>query len=154
MLQVADLGTLRVLVNNAGGWLPGPQYPEAREWRRSIDLNLVVPMLTTQLAVPLMTNAGGSPWTGRRYPRARHRVRLERGHAQHAAVRLPAPGRRPLAPPDHVSNLLDLHEKAGIQLRILPNLWTFWDAVTATNPAFSGIRLRNARPRLSPGGGP
>ena len=60
MLQVADLGTLRVLVNNAGGWLPGPQYPEAGEWRRSIDLNLVMPMLTTQLAVPLMTNAGGS----------------------------------------------------------------------------------------------
>jgi hypothetical protein len=61
---------------------------------------------------------------------------------------------RPLAPPDHVSNLLDLHEKAGIQLRILPNLWTFWDAVTATTLAFSGIRLRNARPRLSSGGGP
>jgi NAD(P)-dependent dehydrogenase (short-subunit alcohol dehydrogenase family) len=60
MRRVADLGTLRVLVNNAGGWLPGPQYPEAREWRRSIDLNLVMPMLTTQLAVPLMTNAGGS----------------------------------------------------------------------------------------------
>ena len=27
MRQAADLGTLRVLVNNAGGWLPGPQYP-------------------------------------------------------------------------------------------------------------------------------
>ena len=25
MTQAADLGTLRVLVNNAGGWLPGPQ---------------------------------------------------------------------------------------------------------------------------------
>jgi NAD(P)-dependent dehydrogenase (short-subunit alcohol dehydrogenase family) len=24
MTQAADLGTLRVLVNNAGGWLPGP----------------------------------------------------------------------------------------------------------------------------------
>jgi NAD(P)-dependent dehydrogenase (short-subunit alcohol dehydrogenase family) len=35
MLQVANLGTLRVLVNNAGGWLPGPQYPQARQWRRS-----------------------------------------------------------------------------------------------------------------------
>ncbi|HEY9376949.1 MAG TPA: hypothetical protein VIQ02_07615 [Jiangellaceae bacterium] len=38
--------------------------------------------------------------------------------------------------------------------RILPNLWTFWDAVAATALAFSGIRLRNARTRLSPGGGP
>jgi NAD(P)-dependent dehydrogenase (short-subunit alcohol dehydrogenase family) len=26
MLQVTHLGTLRVMVNNAGGWLPGPQY--------------------------------------------------------------------------------------------------------------------------------
>jgi 3-oxoacyl-[acyl-carrier protein] reductase len=48
MTQTADLGTLRVLVNNAGGWLPGPQYPEARDWRRSIDLNLVMPMLAAQ----------------------------------------------------------------------------------------------------------
>lgn len=58
MTQVADLGTLRVLVNNAGGWLPGPQYPEAREWRRSVDLNLVMPMLAAQLAVPMMINSG------------------------------------------------------------------------------------------------
>lgn len=60
MRQTADLGTLRVLVNNAGGWLPGPQYPEARQWRRSIDLNLVMPMLAAQLAVPMMINSGGS----------------------------------------------------------------------------------------------
>ena len=60
MAQAADLGTLRVLVNNAGGWLPGPQYPEGREWRRSVDLNLVMPMLAAQLAVPMMINSGGS----------------------------------------------------------------------------------------------
>ena len=60
MTQAADLGTLRVLVNNAGGWLPGPQYPEAREWRRSVDLNLVMPMLAAQLAIPMMINSGGS----------------------------------------------------------------------------------------------
>jgi NAD(P)-dependent dehydrogenase (short-subunit alcohol dehydrogenase family) len=58
--EAADLGTLRVLVNNAGGWLPGPQYPEGREWRRSVDLNLVMPMLAAQLAVPMMINSGGS----------------------------------------------------------------------------------------------
>jgi NAD(P)-dependent dehydrogenase (short-subunit alcohol dehydrogenase family) len=51
MTHAADLGTLRVLVNNAGGCLSGPQYPEGREWRRSVDLNLVMPMLATQLAV-------------------------------------------------------------------------------------------------------
>ena len=60
MTQVAELGTLRVLVNNAGGWLPGPQYPEGREWRRSLDLNLIMPMLAAQLAVPMMINSGGS----------------------------------------------------------------------------------------------
>jgi NAD(P)-dependent dehydrogenase (short-subunit alcohol dehydrogenase family) len=60
MTQAADLGTLRVLVNNAGGWLSGPQCPEGREWRRSVDLNLVMPMLAAQLAVPMMINSGGS----------------------------------------------------------------------------------------------
>jgi 3-oxoacyl-[acyl-carrier protein] reductase len=60
MTQAADLGTLRVLVNNADGWLPGPHSPEGREWRRSVDLNLVMPMLAAQLAVPMMINSGGS----------------------------------------------------------------------------------------------
>ena len=46
MAQVADLGTPKVLVNNAGGWLPGPQYPDSEQWRRSLDLNLAMPMLT------------------------------------------------------------------------------------------------------------
>src|SRR3954447_9909495 len=59
MTQVANLGTLRVLVNNAGGWLPGPQYPQTVQWRRSINLNLVMPMLTAQLALPMMSGSGG-----------------------------------------------------------------------------------------------
>lgn len=53
------VGPVRALVNNAGGWLPGPQFPSGDEWRRSIDLNLVMPMLATQLALPLMAAAGG-----------------------------------------------------------------------------------------------
>jgi hypothetical protein len=53
----------------------------------------------------------------------------------------------PLGPPDRVGNLLELHEQAGIQLRVLPNLWPFWDAVIASTLGFSGIRLRNALPR-------
>ncbi|WP_406641954.1 DUF6886 family protein [Amycolatopsis sp. WGS_07] len=32
-------------------------------------------------------------------------------------------------------------------LRRHRNLWPFWDAVTASTAGFSGIRLRNARPR-------
>ena len=54
---------------------------------------------------------------------------------------------RPLGPAEPVGDLLTLHEIAGIQLRVLPTLWTFWDAVTASTLGFSGIRLRNARAR-------
>nr|BFE60613.1 hypothetical protein GCM10020063_051390 [Dactylosporangium thailandense] len=53
----------------------------------------------------------------------------------------------PLGPAEPVGNLLDLHAEAGIQLRVLDNLWPFWDAVIASTMAFSGIRLRNAQPR-------
>lgn len=60
MARVPDLGRLRVLVNNAGGWLPGEQYPRTAGWRRSIDLNLVMPMLAAQLALPLMSGVGGA----------------------------------------------------------------------------------------------
>jgi hypothetical protein len=54
---------------------------------------------------------------------------------------------RPLGPAEPVGDLLNLYDTAGIQLRVLPNLWTFWDAVTASSLGFGGIRLRNARPR-------
>jgi hypothetical protein len=55
----------------------------------------------------------------------------------------------PLGPAEPVGDLLRLHEEAGIQLRVLPNLWPFWDAVTASTLGWSGIRLRNARPRTT-----
>nr|WP_042183425.1 DUF6886 family protein [Kibdelosporangium sp. MJ126-NF4]CEL15510.1 hypothetical protein [Kibdelosporangium sp. MJ126-NF4]CTQ92088.1 hypothetical protein [Kibdelosporangium sp. MJ126-NF4] len=54
---------------------------------------------------------------------------------------------KPLGPAEPVGNLLRLHENAGIQLRIMNNLWEFWDGVTASSLGFSGIRLRNAAPR-------
>jgi hypothetical protein len=53
----------------------------------------------------------------------------------------------PLEPPSPVGDLFALHERAGIQLRVLPNLWSFWDQVTVSSLEWSGIRLRNARPR-------
>ncbi|WP_129843578.1 DUF6886 family protein [Streptomyces sp. RFCAC02] len=52
----------------------------------------------------------------------------------------------PLGPPERVGDLLALHEEAGIQLRVLDNLWEFWDAVVTSTLGFSGIRLRNAAP--------
>ena len=57
----------------------------------------------------------------------------------------------PLGPPEPVGDLLDRHAEAGIQLRVLPELWNLFDAVVASTLRFSGIRLRNARPRPGPG---
>jgi hypothetical protein len=53
----------------------------------------------------------------------------------------------PLGPPVPVGDLLAAHEGAGIQLRVLHNLWPFWDAVQQSTLGWSGIRLRNALPR-------
>lgn len=53
----------------------------------------------------------------------------------------------PLGPAEPVGDLLKRHEEAGIQLRLLDNLWPFWDRVITTSLGHSGIRLRNARPR-------
>ncbi|WP_433722981.1 DUF6886 family protein [Actinoplanes sp. CA-051413] len=53
----------------------------------------------------------------------------------------------PLGPAELVGDLLAQHEAAGIQLRLVSNLWAFMDEVAASSLRFSGIRLRNAKPR-------
>jgi hypothetical protein len=53
----------------------------------------------------------------------------------------------PLAPPEPVGSLLELHAEARIQLRVLDNLWAFWEFVSASTLGFSGIRLANAAAR-------
>jgi hypothetical protein len=53
----------------------------------------------------------------------------------------------PVGPPEPVGDLLRLHAEAGIQLRVLENLWAFWDFVVGSTLGFSGIRLANAAPR-------
>jgi hypothetical protein len=53
----------------------------------------------------------------------------------------------PLGSPEPVGDLLDAHAAAGIQLRVLPNLWAFWDGVITSTLGFSGIRMANALPR-------
>jgi transposase len=58
----------------------------------------------------------------------------------------------PLGPPERVGDLLACHAAAGIQLRLLDNLWPFWDAVVTSTAGFSGIRLRNARVSPRPAG--
>lgn len=59
MDRAASLGRVATLVNNAGGWSPGAQFPESNMWRRALDLNLAMPMLATQLCLPMMAASGG-----------------------------------------------------------------------------------------------
>jgi 3-oxoacyl-[acyl-carrier protein] reductase len=49
--RARDLGGADVLVNNAGGWTAGDQFPAAPydAWSRTLDLNLRAPMLLIQL---------------------------------------------------------------------------------------------------------
>jgi uncharacterized protein DUF6886 len=47
-----------------------------------------------------------------------------------------------------VDDLVGLHAAAGIQLRTEANLWPLWDQVVASTLEFSGMRLRNALPRM------
>ncbi len=56
-------------------------------------------------------------------------------------------GVSPLGPPEPMGNLIDLHAAARIELRLMANLWPFWDAVLASTLQYSGIRLHNALPR-------
>ncbi|MEV0716410.1 DUF6886 family protein [Asanoa sp. NPDC050611] len=70
------------------------------------------------------------------------------GHARHALVATEPV--EPLGPPEPVGDLFALHEEAGIQLRVLPNLWPFWAEVTHSTLGFSGIRLRRAAPAAPP----
>ncbi|MGW6949065.1 DUF6886 family protein [Streptomyces xanthophaeus] len=67
-------------------------------------------------------------------------------HVSHGPV-------EPMGPAEPVGDLLRLHQEAGIQLRILDNLWGFWDAVTTSTLGYGGIRLRNALPRPDAGTG-
>jgi len=46
-----------------------------------------------------------------------------------------------------VGDLVARHAAAGIELRVLDDLWSTWDRVAASSLEFSGIRLNNAKPR-------
>jgi Family of unknown function (DUF6886) len=56
--------------------------------------------------------------------------------------------REAVAPAELVElgDLLGLHARSGIELRLVPNLWPLWNRVAASTLEFSGIRLRNALP--------
>ena len=48
-----------------------------------------------------------------------------------------------------LGDLVSSHVEADIELRIMENLWPLWDRVVASTVEFSGMRLRNARPRAA-----
>ena len=53
--------------------------------------------------------------------------------------------REPVEPVEVVElgDLLELHAGAGIELRVVPDLWALWQRVVASTVQFSGMRLRN-----------
>jgi NAD(P)-dependent dehydrogenase (short-subunit alcohol dehydrogenase family) len=53
---------ITALVNNAGGWSIGAQYPEAEvdDWLAAVTLDLIAPMLLTQRLWPRLAAAGGA----------------------------------------------------------------------------------------------
>ncbi|WP_134740202.1 SDR family oxidoreductase [Nocardioides sp. 503] len=59
--RARDLGGADLLVNNAGGWTSGEQYPAASSaaWGRTLALNLRAPMLLTQLFLDDLAHRGG-----------------------------------------------------------------------------------------------
>jgi hypothetical protein len=56
--------------------------------------------------------------------------------------------REPVEPLEliELGDLVERHERAGIELRVVDNLWPIWNRVAASTLEFSGIRLRNAAP--------
>lgn len=45
-----------------------------------------------------------------------------------------------------VDDLLGIHARARVELRITPSIWPFWRRVAKSTVEFSGSRLRNAAP--------
>ena len=49
---------------------------------------------------------------------------------------------------ERLDDLVGRHERAGIELRVLANLWPLWNDVAASTLEFSGMRLRYAAPAM------
>jgi hypothetical protein len=63
-------------------------------------------------------------------------------HAPEAGYYVSRESVTPLARVD-IDDLVAEHAKAGVELRVLDELWPLWDRVIASTLEFSGIRLRN-----------
>lgn len=52
--------------------------------------------------------------------------------------------RTPLRPPLRLGSPRDLHRDTTIQLRVVPNMFGWWEKVVTSGLGFSGIRLGNS----------
>ena len=71
-----------------------------------------------------------------------------RCHAPEAGYFISDTSVKPLARIE-LDDLVRRHAEAGIELRLMHDLWPLWDRVTSSTLQFSGIRLSNARPRVA-----
>lgn len=53
-----------------------------------------------------------------------------------------------------IDGVIRMHANAGVELRVMNELWPLWDRVISLTLEFSGIRLRNARARTPVGSSP
>lgn len=60
--ELTERFQVSALVNNAGGWLPGDQYPDTDPdgWLSAITLNLLAPMLLAQQLWPMLSAVSGA----------------------------------------------------------------------------------------------
>ena len=101
---------------------------------------------SAQAAAPACTPSSTAGWT-RCASVELYAYRLPAdAFAEHDAAVVATDRGTPLGPPERVGDLFELHEEAGIQLRVLPRLHEFWAEVITSTLEWSGIRLRNARP--------
>ena len=71
---------------------------------------------------------------------------LFRAHGEHRHACVCDDRVRPLGPAEEVGDVLALHDAADIELRVMNNLWPFWQVVVDSTLGYSGIRMANARP--------
>jgi NAD(P)-dependent dehydrogenase (short-subunit alcohol dehydrogenase family) len=60
--HLVERGGVGAVVNNAGGWSHGDQFPDAEPeaWLATMTLNLLAPMMLTQRLWPMLSVAGGA----------------------------------------------------------------------------------------------
>jgi 3-oxoacyl-[acyl-carrier protein] reductase len=133
--HAVSLGPLRWWVNCAGAWSPTRQFPEGDEWRGTLALDLVTPMLATQLCLQPMQAAGGGAVVHVSSSAAL-------GHASYASPEYAAAKAGLIRFTTSVSGLLETH---GVRVGCvvphwigLPRAYDEWASLSSQERAASG----------------